>query len=169
MRTDRPERNLDVLELGQLRDLRDIADLGRTSAKARQLLSRVPQAVIAAQAQGHAVHRPACSSCGGRRSREELTAPFGEESRHIEGPSRKRRMAVPFPLLGRRRTNAGALPRRSNPVHHTKFTLGQAAQAHKILPGAGGYWPSVAGGVRAHRRRSDSPPGVRHKRGLHRK
>ena len=61
-----PERSLDVLELGQLRDLRDIADLGMTSAEARQLLSRVQQAVIAAQAQDHAVHRPACSSCDGR-------------------------------------------------------------------------------------------------------
>jgi len=60
-----PERSLDVLELGQLRDLRDIADLGMTSAEARQLLSRVQQAVIAAQSQAHAVHRPTCSSCGG--------------------------------------------------------------------------------------------------------
>jgi hypothetical protein len=65
-RPDGPERSLDVLELGQLRDLRDIADVGLTLAEARQLLSRVQQAVIVAQAQDHAVHRPICSSCGGR-------------------------------------------------------------------------------------------------------
>ena len=39
-RADGPERSLDVLELGQLRDLGDIADLGLALAEARQLLSR---------------------------------------------------------------------------------------------------------------------------------
>jgi hypothetical protein len=34
-RPDGPERSLDVLELGQLRDLGDIADLGLTLAEAR--------------------------------------------------------------------------------------------------------------------------------------
>jgi hypothetical protein len=65
MRPDGPERSVDVLELGQLRDLGDIADLGLTLAEARQLLSRLQQAVIAGQSQAHAVHRPTCSSCGG--------------------------------------------------------------------------------------------------------
>ena len=65
-RADGAERSLDVLELGELRGLGDIADLGLTLAEARQLLSRVQQAVIAAQTQNHAVHRPTCSACGGR-------------------------------------------------------------------------------------------------------
>jgi hypothetical protein len=61
-----PARSLDVLELGQLRGVGDIADLGLTLIEARQLLSRVQQAVIAAQAQDHALRRPSCWSCGGR-------------------------------------------------------------------------------------------------------
>ena len=64
-RPDGPERSLDVLELGQLRDLGDIADLGLTLAEAKQFLSRLQQAVIAAQSLAQAVHRPTCSSCGG--------------------------------------------------------------------------------------------------------
>jgi len=37
----------------------------RTLAEAKQLLARVQQAVVAAQAHEHAVLRPDCSSCGG--------------------------------------------------------------------------------------------------------
>src|SRR5947209_7080548 len=43
-----------------------IAHLGLTLSEAKQLLSRVQQAVVAAQAQDHAVLRPDCSICGGR-------------------------------------------------------------------------------------------------------
>lgn len=49
---DRPEtrgRGIDVLELDQPCDLRDIANFGLTLPKAKQLLSRVQQAVVAVQ------------------------------------------------------------------------------------------------------------------------
>jgi hypothetical protein len=64
--TDSPVRGVDVLEISRPRDLGDIANLGLTLAKAKQLLARVQQAVVAAQAHDHAVLRPDCSSCGGR-------------------------------------------------------------------------------------------------------
>jgi hypothetical protein len=54
-----------VLEFEELRDLGDIANLGLTLAEAKRLLGRVQQAVVAAQAQEHAIRRPNCSSCGG--------------------------------------------------------------------------------------------------------
>jgi hypothetical protein len=63
--TEQPGRSVDVLEIGQLRDLHEIADLGLTLAEMKQLLGRVQQAVVAAQAQEHAILRPDCSSCGG--------------------------------------------------------------------------------------------------------
>ncbi|MBV8616136.1 MAG: ISKra4 family transposase [Acetobacteraceae bacterium] len=46
--------------------MRDIADLGLTLPEAKQLLTRVQQAVVAAQARDHAALRPACSCCGAR-------------------------------------------------------------------------------------------------------
>jgi hypothetical protein len=63
--TDKPGRSVDVLDMGRLRDLHEIADLGLTLAEAKQLLGRVQQAVVAAQAQEHAMLRPNCPSCGG--------------------------------------------------------------------------------------------------------
>jgi hypothetical protein len=63
--SDTPERSLDVLEIGQLGDLREIADVGLTLVEAKQLLSRAQQAVIAVPAQDHAGRRPTCSSSGG--------------------------------------------------------------------------------------------------------
>ena len=65
MGTDKPGRSVDVLEIGQLRDLGDIANLGLTLAEAKQLVSRVQQAVVTAQAQEHAILRPDCASCSG--------------------------------------------------------------------------------------------------------
>ncbi len=59
-------RGIDVLELEQPRDLRDIANLGLTLLEAKQLLARVQQAVVAAQARDHAGLRPECSRCGAR-------------------------------------------------------------------------------------------------------
>ena len=53
-----------MLELDRLRDLRDIANLGLTLPEAKQLLTRVQQAVVAVQARDHAALRPACASCG---------------------------------------------------------------------------------------------------------
>ena len=64
--TDGPAEGVDVMEIRAPRDLGDIAHLGLTLSEAKQLLSRVQQAVVAAQAQDHAVLRPDCSICGGR-------------------------------------------------------------------------------------------------------
>ena len=57
---------VDLLEIDQPRDLRDIADLGLTLPEAKQILARVQQAVAAAQARDHASLRSECSSCGVR-------------------------------------------------------------------------------------------------------
>jgi hypothetical protein len=63
--TDSPGPGVDVMEISRPRDVRNIADLGLTLGEAKQLLARVQQAVVAAQAHGHAVLRPDCASCGG--------------------------------------------------------------------------------------------------------
>jgi hypothetical protein len=54
------------MEISRPNDLGLIANLGLTLAEAKQLLARVQQAVVAAQARDHAVLRPDCSSCGGK-------------------------------------------------------------------------------------------------------
>jgi hypothetical protein len=54
------------MEISRPNDLGIIANLGLTLPEAKQLLARVQQAVVAAQARDHAVVRPDCSSCGGR-------------------------------------------------------------------------------------------------------
>src|SRR5690349_22086251 len=59
-------RSVEVLEISRPNDLSEIANLGLTLPEAKQLLARVQQAVVAAQAQDHAVLRPDCSACGGR-------------------------------------------------------------------------------------------------------
>ena len=57
---------VDLLEIDQPRDMRDIANLGLTLPEAKQILARVQQAVVAAQACDHASLRPGCSNCGAR-------------------------------------------------------------------------------------------------------
>jgi len=75
--------SLDVMEISRPDSLRDVVDLGLTLDEAKQILARVQQAVVAAQARGHAALRPDCPACGGRchlkdwRSRRVAT-PFGE-------------------------------------------------------------------------------------------
>ena len=64
--TDSRARSVDVMEISRPNDLGIIANLGLTLPEAKQLLARVQQAVVAAQARDHAVVRPDCSSCGGR-------------------------------------------------------------------------------------------------------
>src|SRR3954451_15552733 len=64
--TDSRARSVDVLEISRPNDLGDIANLGLTLPEAKQLLARVQQAVVAAQAYEHAVLRPDCSCCGER-------------------------------------------------------------------------------------------------------
>jgi hypothetical protein len=59
-------RSVDVLEISRPHDLGEIANLGLTQAEAKRLLARVQHAVVAAQADDHAVLRPDCPSCGGR-------------------------------------------------------------------------------------------------------
>ena len=59
-------RSVEVLEISRPNDLGEFANLGLTLPEAKQLLARVQQAVVAAQAHQHAVLRPDCSSCGGR-------------------------------------------------------------------------------------------------------
>ena len=76
-------RGIDVLEISRPDTLRDIADLGLTLPEAKRLLTRVQQAVVAAQAHDHAALRPHCSRCGGRRCRvkdwrsHQIATPFG--------------------------------------------------------------------------------------------
>ena len=65
-RADGGTRSIDVLELSRPGNLRGIADLGLTLPEAKQILARVQQAVVAAQARDHAALRPECPSCGGR-------------------------------------------------------------------------------------------------------
>jgi hypothetical protein len=52
-----------VLDIRPRGDLGDIANLGLTLAEAKQILVRLQQAVVAVQADDHAVLRPVCSSC----------------------------------------------------------------------------------------------------------
>ena len=59
-------RIVDVMEISRPNDLGDIANLGLTLPEAKQVLARVQQAVVAAQARDHAVPRPDCSTCLGR-------------------------------------------------------------------------------------------------------
>jgi hypothetical protein len=59
-------RSVAVLEISRPENLRDIANLGLTLSEAKQLLARVQQAVVAAQARDHAALRPECANCGGR-------------------------------------------------------------------------------------------------------
>jgi len=63
---DGPPAGDDVIEISQRGPLCDIAHLGLTLADAKQLLARVQQVVIAAQAKSYAASRPVCSSCGGK-------------------------------------------------------------------------------------------------------
>src|SRR3954449_2935640 len=82
-RADGGTRSVELMELGRPGNLHDIADLGADAAKAKQLLTCVQQAVVAAQARDHATLRPDCASCGERfrikdwRSRRVATL-FGE-------------------------------------------------------------------------------------------
>src|SRR5713226_7525795 len=63
---DGRSRSFDVMEINRPEGLGDIVNLGLTLAEAKQLLARVQQDVVAAQADNHAVLRPNCQSCGGR-------------------------------------------------------------------------------------------------------
>src|SRR5208282_4711614 len=55
---DGQSQSFDVMEINRPDGLGDIANLGLTLAEAKQLLARVQQEVVAAQADNHAILRP---------------------------------------------------------------------------------------------------------------
>ncbi|MEA2728530.1 MAG: hypothetical protein QOF70_3005 [Acetobacteraceae bacterium] len=57
---DGPARVIDETDIGPLGALGDIANLGLTLSEAKQILARLQQAVVSAQADDHAVLRPDC-------------------------------------------------------------------------------------------------------------
>jgi hypothetical protein len=61
---DGQSRSVDVMAIARPEGLGEIAYLGLSLAEAKQLLSQVQQAVVAAQADRHAMFRPDCQSCG---------------------------------------------------------------------------------------------------------
>jgi hypothetical protein len=63
---DDQSRSVDVMAISRPDGLGDIANSGLTLAEAKQLLQRVQQDVVVAQADNHAMVRPDCQSCGGR-------------------------------------------------------------------------------------------------------
>ncbi|CAH2605645.1 protein of unknown function (plasmid) [Rhodovastum atsumiense] len=62
---DSDGQGTDVMEIAKPADLRDIANLGLNLAEAKELLTAIQRAVVAAQTREHAVRRPTCRSCGG--------------------------------------------------------------------------------------------------------
>ena len=62
--TDNRAQSVEVMEISRPNGLRDIASLGLTLPEAKQLLARVQQAVVAAQARDHAGLRLDCAACG---------------------------------------------------------------------------------------------------------
>jgi hypothetical protein len=62
--TDGQSRSFDVMEISRPDGLGDFANLGLTLAEAKQLLERVQQDVVTAQADSRAMVRPDCQSCG---------------------------------------------------------------------------------------------------------
>ena len=61
---DGQSRSFDVMVISRPDGLGDIANLGMTLSDAKHLLGQVQQQVVAAQANSHALFRPACRSCG---------------------------------------------------------------------------------------------------------
>ena len=80
---DAAAESIDLIEIHRSSGLADIANLGLTLSEAKELLARVQQAMVAAQARDHAVRRPSCASCSGQchlkdwRPRR-IATPFGE-------------------------------------------------------------------------------------------
>ena len=71
---------VDVMEISRPDGASNIADLGLTLSEAKQLLARVQQAIVAAQAGDLAVRRPECSSCSGRCHVNSLAMPFARDT-----------------------------------------------------------------------------------------
>ena len=56
----------DLVEICRPEGLGDVANLGLTLAKAKQLLARVQRAVVSGQADSHGLQRPCCPACSER-------------------------------------------------------------------------------------------------------
>jgi hypothetical protein len=61
---DGPARVIDVTDIRPLGALGDISKLGLMLSEAKQILARLQQAVVAIQADDHAVLRPVCAHFG---------------------------------------------------------------------------------------------------------
>ena len=72
--------SIDLIEMHRPAGLADIANLGLTLSEAKELLARVQQAMVAAQARDHAVRRPSCAGqCHLKDWRQRhIATPFGE-------------------------------------------------------------------------------------------
>ena len=62
---DSEKQSVDVATINRPADLGEIANLGLTLADGKLVLAGLQQAIVAAQAEGHAVSRPVCRRCGG--------------------------------------------------------------------------------------------------------
>jgi hypothetical protein len=61
---DGEKQSVDVVTINRSDDLGDIANLGLTLAEGKLVLAGLQQAIVAAQAESHAVRRPDCRRCG---------------------------------------------------------------------------------------------------------
>ena len=61
---DGEHQSVDVVTINRPDDLGEIATLGLTLAEGKLVLAGLQRAIVAAQAEGHAVRRPDCRSCG---------------------------------------------------------------------------------------------------------
>jgi hypothetical protein len=61
---DDEQQSVDVMTITRSDDLGDIATLGLTLAEGKLVLAGLQRAIVAAQAEGHAVRRPDCRRCG---------------------------------------------------------------------------------------------------------
>lgn len=76
--TDNRARSVDVMEISRPNDLGDIANLGLTLPEAKQILARVQQAVVAAQANDRRSHNLANFEWRTLLRRDSMKAHYGE-------------------------------------------------------------------------------------------
>jgi hypothetical protein len=78
---DGPARVIDVTDIRPLGALGDISKLGLMLSEAKQILARLQQAVVAIQADDHAVLRPVCAHSAAQPklvvSRKRTSGPWG--------------------------------------------------------------------------------------------
>jgi hypothetical protein len=61
---DGEKQSVDVMTINRPDDLGEIATLGLTLVEGKLVLAGLQRAIVAAQAEGHALRRPDCRSCG---------------------------------------------------------------------------------------------------------